>query len=56
MINEVKKDLMQVSGLNSGVLLVSLTDIEIVLKILLLVITIVYTFERWRIARKNGKR
>ena len=56
MINEVKKDLMQIGGLNSCVLLVSLTDIEIVLKILLLVITIVYTFERWRIARKNGKR
>ena len=56
MINEVKKDLMQIGGLNSGVLLVSLTDIEIVLKILLLVITIVYTFERWRIAKKDGKR
>ena len=33
MINEVKKDLMQVSGLNSGVLLVSLTDIEIILNL-----------------------
>ena len=56
MICDFKKDIMQITGLNSGVLLVSLTDIEIVLKILLLAITIVYTFERWRQARKNGKK
>ena len=54
MICEFKKDIMQVGAVNSGVLLFSLTDVEIVLKIVLLVITIVYTFERWRKSRNNG--
>ena len=56
MICEFKRDIMQVTGLNSGVLLVSLTDVEIVLKIVLLLVTILYTIHRWHKSRKNGKR
>ena len=41
--------------INMGSLGLSLTDIDIILKIALLLITIGYTFQKWYLMNKNKK-
>ena len=48
-------DDLKVYALNSGALMISFTQVENVLKILLLIISIAYTLMKMRLAIKNNK-
>jgi len=41
--------------INFGTLGISMTDIDVVLKVVLLIITICYTLQKWYLMNKNDK-
>ena len=51
---QITKEVGQVIGLNATILsITTFTNLEIVLKILLLVVSIVYTIDKWWYHKKN---
>ena len=53
-IKQITKEVGQVLGVNGTILsITTFTNLEIALKILLLVITIVYTIDKWWYHKKN---
>ena len=53
-IPQITKEVAQVLGVNTAILsITTFTNLEIILKILLLVVTIVYTLDKWWYHKKN---
>ena len=53
-IPQITREVGEVLGVNTAILsITTFTNLEVVLKILLLVITIVYTLDKWRYHKKN---
>ncbi len=55
-LNTITKDIGQVIGFNTAILSVTtFTNLEILLKILLLIVSIVYTLDKWYYHYKKRK-
>lgn len=55
-LNTITKDIGQVVGFNTAILSVTtFTNLEILLKILLLIVSIVYTLDKWYYHHKKRK-
>ena len=53
-LKHIAKETLEVVGVNATILSVTtFTNIEVALKILLLVISIIYTLDKWWFAKKN---
>ena len=53
-LSQITKEVGEVLGVNTAILsITTFTNLEIALKILLLVITIVYTVDKWWYHKKN---
>ena len=53
-LQQLTKEIGEVIGFNSVILsITTFTNIEVALKILLLVVSIVYTIDKWRYHKKN---
>ena len=55
-IKKAAAEIVEVAVVNSTIMAISMQDIEIALKILLLLITIIYTLDKLIYNRKNGKK
>lgn len=55
-IKKAAAEITEVAVVNSTIMAISMQDIEIALKILLLLITIIYTLDKLIYNRKNGKK
>jgi hypothetical protein len=55
-IKKAAAEIAEVAVVNSTIMAISMQDIEIALKILLLLITIIYTLDKLIYNRRNGKK
>lgn len=55
-IKKAAQEIAEVAAVNSTIMAISMQNIEIVLKIILLVVTIVYTLDKLIYNRTNGKK
>ena len=55
-LKQITKDVGEVLGVNTAILsITTFTNLELALKILLLVVTIIYTLDKWLYHKKNRK-
>jgi hypothetical protein len=55
-LKQITKDVGEVLGVNTAILsITTFTNLELALKILLLVVTIIYTLDKWWYHKKNRR-
>ena len=53
-LKHIAKETLEVVGVNATILSVTtFTNIEVALKIILLLVSIIYTIDKWRYSKKN---